>query len=595
MKKLLALLLALLMTLSFVGCNNSGNNEEGGEGGGNTAVGNPLENLNFEKFAMGLMVEDPSELMAIFLGGKQDLGIKDVQLQLATGSNGGVLSLGADLMGEKHNANLFIGQALVLSTTLLNNAYGAKTEDLVGMVMKLLTQDVPAQPMPSQPTLTPMYENSAYDTAEPSQGTSVMGLLMKLPTLKDDVIALITKYYESFINELKTNAGLTLTENGDTFRLQGTVTADAAAVVFINLLEQLMADDDFFALVETLGAGTKEGILHGKPSKEQLLEEFKVLTNEVELGFEADITFNKNNLPTKASIGMTMDDGGYTVDADLSYGDGSFAASLVVNEETVFDVSFGDGKIQGAVNYRGAKMELSVTYSDTALNGSFVMNGTTVFEANATYSATSLNASASLYGEKLFEMTAGNGNVNMKINMQGQEIEMSVSMGKTGIDMSIKLNGQVMMAYSVKIENNKYTLYVNMQGTEMTAVLTNGTKEVTGTLSVNGTEMGNIVFAKKVSGSKMMLTLKTLTVQSTTVDFSKAGLSLYIDTNPSVPSVPNYTSVTGMGMGQLQEIGEEFMNKNAALLEKLSNTLGGLFGGGKSEEAVRENRVTVQA
>ena len=109
-----------------------------------------------------------------------------------------------------------------------------------------------------------------------------------------------------------------------------------------------------------------------------------------------------------------------------------------------------------------------------------------------------------------------------------------------------------------------------------------------GSITVNEMEMGKIVFAKKVEGTKTTYTLTTLSIQGTAIDFTAGGLSFYVDDNAQVPAKPEYTDVSTMDEAELNAVLDKFATDNADLIALFSDLFGSM---GNSAESGSGNIV----
>lgn len=497
MKRFLAIILALAMILCLAACSDSQQPDETGKPD-NDDPKNPIDVLT--NFSVGVSIADVDALVALLRGQDPGLDIENVYFEIGASGDRGLISLGAKLLGEQHDAKLFLSKNdVVLSApTLLDQNYGTTMENLMAMMGSMGGSFLPMN----------RYAGSA---------TSVAGILT---SLNPEVLAnLLGKYYNMLISELKKSGDVEVTSEGGKSVINGTLSADAMATIFVELLEELCKDDEFFELVGPLTGTTaeefKENFLSEKPDKDTLLAMFKEAWNQYQVSLKIkDLKLTADNIPVAGdlylSANMNTQGSDRLLSASLAFDidKGFLNLSVVYMDTEMIGLDIGDGKLDARVNIEGTNAHLTMEATDNSLKGSLEVNGEKVIELEMTVSDTELNA---------------------RLVAQGTEFVL------------------------------------NVQITE---------SEITGTLTVDGTQMGKATFEKKVKGSKTTLTLKTLELPNVSMDFSEVGLCFYIDTNPSIPAAPTYTDVSTLSQEELQDILQRFMTDNADLVEWISS-LGG--------------------
>lgn len=359
------------------------------------------------------------------------------------------------------------------------------------------------------------------------------------------VIELIGKYYTMLLTEVASAEGITATEADGVITISGTLNSDAIATIIVNILEASCADDDFFELMGAMSGMTaeefKEGFLASKPSKDELLTQMKAAMAAQAMNIEINQLVLSNGLPVAASMELSTkvstDDGDVLGEILLDYDLTAGEISLYVVEDgfTVAEFVVGDGRVYLSSREDGQISSIDLQLTETGATLTVKQNSVTVVDAT-------------------FAITAN------------------------GFSLTMTSNGET-MSLELAVTDNAITLTMGMRGSVMVlnAKVTDAGAE--GSLTMDGTEIGKIVFVKKVEGTKISYTLSTLSIQGTEVDFSKGGLSIYVDTDAQVPAVPAYDDITTLTEAELEAALEKFMSDHAELVEKLETLFGGVSGG----------------
>ena len=506
MKRFLALILVLVMVFCLAACGES-------DPAGTTTPSTPNQpgssggNLPANPVTMGISVADVSGLLELIAGAKPSSEIKDLFLQVTAGEANGVLSLGATMLNKNYTADLFFGEALVLSApALLDKNYGATMESLMSMLEGMTGAAVPSAP-----------------------AGSVAGMLGSVDP--EAVAGLLSKYYNLLLDELKKAEGITVTTEGGKTVITGTLNADACATVVCNLVDALCADDEFFTLMGNIsgqGEAFKTDFLEGYPGPGGLLADAKEAMNKFAVSLKLNsLTLNDKNLPVAADLYFSLNQEVETDEIRLAevalafdLEKGTLSGCFKDEGTELASIAIGDGKLDAAVNIDGEKIKVHMEATDNSLTGYVEMREEKIAELALTFSET---------------------------------------------EIKLKLN----------ISREEYLLVINMSDTA-----------VSGSFSMGGQVMGSLAFDKKVEGSKTTLTLKTLEISSTTVDFSKLGICVYIDTNATLPSAPTgYTDITTLTEDELNAVLDKFLTDNQDLVDMLSSLFGGASKGEESTTA----------
>lgn len=452
--------------------------------------------------------EDKDEVLTL-PSVKVGMAIKDpgALLALFQGSNPGLDIKDLYLeMGTDDKAGL-----LSLGATLDSKNYNVNLflgEALVLSAPELLDKNYGA----SMTDLLSWYESMMSQLFAPSAGAvgsnSALGIMEQIDTEKAG--KLLDKYYELLISELKAANGIsTSTEDGKTV-LTGTLNGDAFATICVNIIETLFSDDDFFSLLADASgmsaSEVKQQLTADKPSKDELLEQAKDAFSQSNLA----LTVNK--------IALDSDNLPVAVDLKLSV-------------------------ISG-----GESGTIAFAYDLEALTLSFSVD------------APSTKAS----------LTIGNGKFDMRSNSDGESNCVHFETSDSSFSGYVEQNGTKVAEVSLSYTDTELNFKMSSNGSEIgiNAKISDTTAE--GTMTMDGAEMAKVLFDRKVEGSLETLTLKSITAQGQSVDFSEAGISFYTDSDYDMPEAPEYTDITTLDEDDLEAIGQAFLEDNADLLELFS-------------------------
>lgn len=227
--KIFTLILALVMVLGvFSSCENkkgltaSDYLEKMLESGADTTVGyqNCLEEI----------IIDPS----VFLGG--DLGLDKVSLKLFTNNSGeAVFSANAGVNGEKTDINLYYsGNSVVISTSMLENAYGMSLDQLEGL-------------------MSAMGGGAMGDEYE---GTALNGASLLIDTVMSDyaeqIGKLLAKYIEIIANAADSAAEQKVELGTNTITVSVKFNSDSAKKLIKDVYNTIKKDKDVKKLVENV-------------------------------------------------------------------------------------------------------------------------------------------------------------------------------------------------------------------------------------------------------------------------------------------------------------------------------------------------------
>ena len=485
MKRLLAMILALAVIFCLAACSSSNQPETTGKPDSDDPQ-NPLDVLS--NVSMGMSIADVDALISLLGRGDPGLDIENAYFEIGTSDTGALVSLGAKLLDEQHDAKLFLGDAIVLSApSLLDQNYGLTVNELMAML--------------GNSAVLPKWITAASAGLNP-----------------EVLVNMLSKYYNMLVSELKKSGDVEVTSEGGLSVINGTLSSDTIAVIYVELIEELCKDDDFFALMALIEGTTadefKESFLSDKPDKDTLLTQAKHQFGQFQISVKIkNLKLTAENIPVAGDlcVSLNQDTQGGNRPADISLvfdtEKGTLNVSCKDEGTERIGLDIGNGKLDARIDIDDTNAHLTIEVTDTAVKGSLEMNGEKVGE---------------------LEMTVSETELNVKLIANGSEI------------------------------------ILNIKTTD---------SAVTGTLTVDGEEMGKVAFDKKVEGSKTTLTLKTLEISNASFDFSEVGLCFYIDTNASIPAAPTYTDVSKMSEDELQAVLEKFVTDN----EDLVTWISGLF------------------
>jgi len=477
MKRFLAFTLALLMIFGVLaGCGSDDKKDD--KNNGNTTGGKS------DGVLMGISIGNPGELVKLFTGTNPIEDIKDIYLEMAANENSEIIcALGAKLFGDKYALKLFSGENVVISAPgLTNKNYGFTMEELMALMMG--------------------------ETAGPGVDSSVGSAATMAPTMMMDLLPVLAEYADDLLEELKTNAGLTVTENGGKTNIKGTITSDALAVVFTNLFLELCADDDFMAIMSGISGMTIEDMRKDLPEKDAMIAEFKSIFAAAQFSADVDLTLDNANDELKAldvAINLAADGIKFEVAFDVEKETFSFAASQ--GNKQLASITYADGKMDLIMEMDGSKIEMAFSASETNISGSVKVNG-------------------------------------------AEQVRLNVDIKDDGFDF--------LLSYKENRNTQEFRLTAKESGSDVTL-----------TLYINAVETAKISFTKKVSGTKTTFTLKTVAAGGASMDLSAAKISFYIDTDYTLEKAPAFESLAGKSEAELQQILQQIAMDNQKLIEKL--------------------------
>ena len=523
MKRLLALALALIMIFCLAACGESKkNNDDDDSKTTKPTTGTPAIPGLAEGTKVGISIADLDKLLAPLMGGSAGTNVKDIYLEVGASDEAVLLALGAQLMGKDVDANLFLGENIILSApALLDKNYGISMSDLANLLKELVM-------------------SSTGDSA-----ADVSSILTSLDP--QVVIELLGKYYNLLINEIKSADGITATEEDGIITISGQLDSNDLAAIVVNIIEAACADDELFDLIGSLqgmsGDDFKAAFLQGKPSKDVLLSQMQQMLAGFAIDIQIDELVLSGGLPVAAdltaSMNLPMEDSAVPVVVDMAYDLASMECDISVKMAgaEVLSLTMGNGTVEMNMDMGGMTMEAKITMTDTGISGYMKQNDVEIMSFSFNITDNGFKATMTSNGETMsVELVVGNNSITLTLNMNRSEIVLNAKVTNDGAE---------------------------------------------GSLKIDGVEMGKIVFTKTVDGSKTAFTLATLSVQGTTLDFSAGGLSFYIDTDADVPSAPDFVNVATMSNSELEAVLQKFLSDNADLMEMIS----GLFGGGSVESA----------
>lgn len=331
---------------------------------------------------------------------------------------------------------------------------------------------------------------------------------------------LVSKYYTVLVEELKKSADVEVTSNGSNSVINGTLSSDSLAVIVVELVEELCQDDDFVTLMAASAGVTpeefKESFLEGKPEKEELLAEYKDGFAQFKVALEiANLELTQENAPVSGALKLTLNQ----------------------------DIDGG---------HRPAEFSLA-------------------FDTNAgTFSTYLLDE-----GTELFGVEVGNGVLDARFDVDGESAHLYVALNDNGITGKLEMYEETVCELEVAVSETELNIKVVMVRTELVVNVQNGNDTIVGTLTMDGEEMGKVTFEKTVEGSKTTLMLTTLEISGATVDFTDAGICLYIDTDADLPAVPTYRDISQMTEEDLNTILDHFVEDNQDLVDWFNNAFYG--------------------
>ena len=498
MKRFLAIALALVMIFCLAACGeNKGNDTttakpttapDGNNGGGLTSIEIP-------DFKVGMSVADIDALLAMFVGADMGLDIEDLYLEFGHAGGNTLMSMGANLLNQDYDINVYTGENIVISApALLDKNYGISLQGMTELM------------------------NGLTSSMTPDMGGSVVGGVANIDT--EAAAQLLVKYIPFILDEIKSADGISVTEKGGNTVITGKLDVDAVSEILVNVLEELCKDDNFFAVMGSIQGVSaeefKQSFLAGKPDKATLLSTLKqslAYTNlEIKLN---NVTLDSDSLPVAVDIEVSLNQ----------------------------DAQGGNRPAYIALAYDLNKGTCSATFKDN--------------------------------GVELFSMEMGDSKFEMSMNVDGVTVRYSMAATSNGFSGYMEQNGQKIMEIALTVTDNSVSFKLNIRGSEilLNAQVSGNTAE--GTLSMDGTEVAKVTFDKAVQGNRTSFTLKSITVQGQSIDFSAAGICFYLETDPEIAAAPDFVDISTLDETQLQEILVNFATDNADLIEWISQFMGG--------------------
>lgn len=552
MKKIIALLLVLVMVLGvFAGCSPAKKDDTGStnpsEGAGNGEGNGEGAGITIPAYKFGMNIADPIALIALFMGsapeGDDVPDIENVYFETQTDLNAGkaLATFGANLFDKDYAVNIFGSEnsVVVNAPGLHDKNYGISFEDMMSLYSDLL-----------------LGMGGATDPDMEAVGmTSITSLLPLLAENSETLGKMVDKYVELLITEIKVNAQVTEAADGSNTKTTYTLNADSLGMITANVLDAFFTDTEAVALLKKLGVDT-DSILATKPSKAELQESYKQMF---------------------ASIGNPVLTAAITTDSAKAIV--AIDASLVIADVTM--LTFAYDKAAGTFSLLNDEDPSDA--NKTSITGK-TENGTTTIQMTdiASY------GDGITYTDKTI-IVFGNGVISLKaISSDSTGFSSTQELKAEVADSSIALSASLVtnvpnpenylfdptandFAFTAKLEwtDSSITLTADYNDMKTVVAITDKDGKVEGKLTMDGEEMGSILFDKAVSGNKTTYTLKSLVYGGVTVDFSDVGLSFYFETGITVPDAPaSYTNIAELDEAALQEILAEIMEDNEELISK---------------------------
>lgn len=520
MKRLLAMLLVLIMVFCLAAC---GEDETPSTTAPTTTPTQPtpppFQTTSGTK--VGFSIADLDALLQPLLNGDAGTDVENLYFEMGASEKEMFLALGAKLLGENKDAALFVGgEDIVFSApALLEKNYGISMENLAA-ALKTVIEQAMGEAQVAMPNIDPQV-----------------------------VLNLLSKYYTLIIDEIKTSEGITATNADDAIVLTGELDSDAIATIFVDVLEAVCADEEFFELMGTMQGVTaeefKQSFLQGKPSKDELLAQMKAMMAQLELSIKIDSLVMYVAIPMIADLTITMkqpaEDAVHTMTAEVSYDLSTMAYEITLIEDSTVILSMvsSQGSSEVLMNTPEMSVHYKTTISENGISGFMKQNGVELMS---------------------FAIAPTDNGISATIITGGETMSIVLAVSDTDITLTMT-SAETVMVLNAKITD---------AGAE-------------GSITVNGMELGKIVIAKKVEGSKTTYTLTTLSIQGTAIDFTAGGLSFYVDDNAQVPAKPEYTDVTTMDEAELNAVLDKFATDNADLIALFSGLFGNMGGSAEGE------------
>ncbi len=452
MKKLLALALALVMIFCLAACGENKDDDDGTKATTTVPTGPNTPNVPGLSAGtkVGLSIADLDALLQPLFNGDAGTDVEDLYIEMGASDTNVLLALGAKLLGENVDANLFLGEDIVLSApALLDKNYGISMENLMALMENMV---------------------GSAGAAAPAIDPEV-------------VIELVGKYYGMLIDGIKNAEGITATEEDGGVVITGTLDSDAIAVIVVDILEAAYADDDFFALMGAMQGVDpdefKQAFLQNKPSKDELLTQMKAMLAQFEVEVKIDSLNLAASVPVIAdltvSLNQDMEGGNRPAVIDVEYNliDMTCDISFVDEGTEIFRLKFIGGEFELAVNMGDVNMEAKITVSDTGLNGYVKQNGVELMSFAFNVTDNGCRASMTSNGETMsIELAVSDNGVALTLNFRGSEIKLEAKATNDKFEGTLTMDGQEMgkITFVKKVEGSKtsFTLTIlSIQGTEV--------------------------------------------------------------------------------------------------------------------------------
>ena len=169
-------------------------------------------------------------------------------------------------------------------------------------------------------------------------------------------------------------------------------------------------------------------------------------------------------------------------------------------------------------------------------------------------------------------LDVADGKLSARFDLDGATGKLEMEVTESAVKAFMEMDGQKVFELNLTFSDTEINLKIVAAESEIVLNVKTEGENVTGTLTMDGQEMGKVTFIKKVEGTKTTLTLGTLTMDAVTIDFTSAGISFFMDTDADLPTAPeSYTDITTLTEDELNGILDKFMTDNAELIEWLGN------------------------
>lgn len=450
MKRLLALALALVMIFCLAACGEDKKDDDGTTVPTTTAPNTPNVPGLSAGTKVGMSVADLDALLQPLLNGDAGTDVEDLYIEMGASDTSVLLALGAKLLGENIDANLFIGEDIVLSApALLDKNYGISMENLMALAENMV---------------------GSAGAAAPAIDPEV-------------IIELVGKYCGLLIDGIKNAEGITATEEDGGVVITGTLDSDAIAVIVIDIFEAACADDDFFELMGIMQGVDpdefKQAFLQSKPSKDELLTQMKAMLAAYEVEVQIENLCLAANIPVIAdltvSLNQDVEGGNRPAVIDVAYDLINMTCDFSFLDEgtEIFGLVMGDGEMEMVVNMGDVNMEAKISVTDTGMTGYVKQNGVELASFSFAITENGFRASMTSNGETMsVELAVTDSSITLSLNMRGSVMEIKAEVTENTAEGTLTMDGQEMgkIVFVKKVEGSKisYTLTtLSVQGTEI--------------------------------------------------------------------------------------------------------------------------------